>query len=262
MPEDEITTPLEDNLDPDSDATDDTDADDSEDKAPEPEVDKLALLEQQVTALATQNAKLIKDFNSAVGRYQSLMDKLESGKGDTDALVRQVNSSVGAVEQVLDTILNDESVDPELRRKAAEVRSRTKADTELATIKAELEAVKTKQNTPQAEVDDDLSPLEGMLNKMVIAAGFHPTRDFDWVEAAGVYEKDGEDAVISYFTNKIIEKKTEASATTRRQERKTNASKTPDPASATRTPEQKLGDNSLSLDERVATLRAMIANRS
>ena len=235
---------------------------DSEETNEDEQPDKLVLLEQEVAALRAQNSKVVRDFNAAVGRYQSLMDRLESGKGDTDALVRQVNSSVGAVEQVLDTILNDESVDPELRRKAAEVRSRTKADSELATLKAQVEALQAKPVTKAIVPDDgELSPLEDMLNKMIISAGFHPTRDFDWAEAGDVFAKGGDEAVIAYFTNKIVEKKTDASATNRRQERKTNASKTPDPASATKTPEQKLGDDTLSLDERLATLRSMIANR-
>jgi hypothetical protein len=251
--------PLEDELEPE--APEGTEPEAAEED-PEPEVDRYAELEAKVTALATQNSKLIKDFNSAVGRYQSLMDKLESGRGDTDKLVQQVNSSVGAVEQVLDTILNDESVDPELRRKAAEVRSRTKAETDLATMKAELEALKTQRvQTPPVADTEELSPLEDMLNRMIVAAGFHPTRDFDWAEAGAVFNRDGEEAVIAYFTNKIIEKKTEASATNRRQARKTDASKTPSPASATRNPEDRLGDESLSLDERLATLRSMIANR-
>ena len=264
----DIENPALEDTQSDSDTEDiDLDTESSEDSDTDSDAqqpDRIALLEQQVAALATQNTKLVRDFSAAVGRYQSLQDKLESGKGDTDKLTKQLAASLGAVETALDTILNDESVDPALRQKAQEAKTKAKAQSEIDDLKAQMEALKTAPKEIIKEIEDDsndLSPLERVLNTMIVKAGFHPTRDFDWGEASQVFTAEGEDGVIGYFTTKISEKLAEAQTTSRRQARKDTASRTPNPASAARTPEQKLGDDTLSLDERLATLRAMISNR-
>lgn len=237
------------------------DSEDSlEEEAQQP--DKLALLEQEVTALKNQNAKTVRDFNAAVGRYQSLMDKLESGKGDTDKLVTQVHSSIGAVEQVLETLLSDDSISPEVRVKAQEIRNRTKAESDVASLRAEIEALKTTKTQPVQEVQsEDLSPLERVVHTMINKAGYK-IEDFDWAEANTKYTVGGDDEVLGYFTNKIADMKAEADAASRRQTRKTNASKSPTQVSNSRAPEETLGDDSISLDDRLATLRSMLANRS
>lgn len=249
----------------DQDLPEDTqeESEDTEEVPQQP--DELALLKQEVAILRAQNAqtnKTVKDFSAAVGRYQSLMDRLESGSGDTSRLAKQVQSSIGAVDQVLDTILADENFSPEIRARAMAIRASAKATTELDDIKAELESLKNRKPEPptQQTQQEELSPIEQMVHTMIGASGLK-IEDFDWNEAGTVYGTQGDAGVIGYFTNKIAEKRAEAQAAERRQSRKTASSTTPNPVGAARTPEQMLGDPSLGLDERRRILNDLISGR-
>lgn len=251
-PEDQVVTDAED--------SEDSDAEDTAEEPKQP--DELALLKQEVALLRAQNTKTVKDFSAAVGRYQSLVDKLESGRGDTDKIARQVQSSIGAVDQVLETILADETFSPEIRARAMSIRASAKASTELDGLKLEIEALKNRKPEPpvQQTQQEDLTPIEQTVHTMINSATLK-VEDFDWNEAGTVYQTGGDAGVIGYFTNKIAEKRAEAQAAERRQSRKTSSSKSPEQAGSSRTPEQMLGDSSLDLDQRRKILADMIAGR-
>lgn len=243
------------------DSTEDSDTEDTTEETKQP--DEIALLKQEVALLRAQNNKTVKDFSAAVGRYQSLVDKLESGRGDTDKIARQVQSSIGAVDQVLETILGDETFSPEIRARAMAIRSSAKASTELDGLKAEIEALKNRKPEPPVAADSaqELSPIEQLVHTMIGAASLK-IEDFDWNEAGSVYSTGGDMGVIGYFTNKIAEKRAEAQAAERRQSRKTSASKPPEQAGATRAPEQRLNDPTLDLDARYKILQDIMSGRA
>lgn len=217
----------------------DEEVDDSEDSEEQSgEVDRLAQLEARLTSMEGQNVKLVRDFSSAVGRVQSLIDRLESGRQyDTERLKTQINSAVGGVEKQLDTILESDIVDPEIRARAQQARDRLRAETEQAQMKAEVEALKAvvaqRQQPQQPAVDpSQLSPLEVNVHTMIADANLK-IDDFDWTEANSIYAQRGEPGVYAYFTNKIAERKAEATAAERRQVKKTNAGKGSPSASGT-----------------------------
>lgn len=234
MPDDIDLTP-EDEL--EDDYLEDTEVEDSEDSEEQSgEVDRLAQLEARLTSMEGQNVKLVRDFSSAVGRVQSLIDRLESGRQyDTERLKTQINSAVGGVEKQLDTILESDIVDPEIRARAQQARDRLRAETEQAQMKAEVEALKAVmvQRQQQPVVDpSQLSPLEVNVHTMIADANLK-IDDFDWNEANSIYAQRGEPGVYAYFTNKIAERKAEATAAERRQVKKTNAGKGSPSASGT-----------------------------
>jgi hypothetical protein len=222
--------------------------------------DELALLKEEIASLRTQNAqqsKAVKDFSAAVGRYQSLIDKMEAGRGDTDKLARQLAASVGGVEQVIDTILADPNIDPEVRARALAARDSTKANAKLASLEAEIEALKNKPEPVQEVQSNELTVLERTVHTMINRSGLQ-IEDFNWTEANLVYSQTGSEAeIISYFTNKIAEKKAESTAAERRQARKASAGK-PAPKGA-----DNAGDiatqleNAKDLDEGVEMLRKL-----
>ena len=201
------------------------DSEDSEEQSGE--IDKLAQLVERLANIEGRNNQLVKDFSSAVGRVQSLVDRLESGRQvDAERFKSQLNTAVGSVEQQLDTILASDMVDPEIRAKAQQARDRLRAEAEQATMKAEIEALKstvTEQRQPQAD-PNQLSPVEYNVHTMIAEAGLK-IEDFDWTEANAVYGSRGEPGVYAYFTNKIAERKADATAAERRQAKKTSAGK-------------------------------------
>lgn len=201
------------------------DSEDSDEQSGE--VDKLSQLEDRLAAVEGQNTKLVRDFSSAVGRVQSLIDRLESGRQvDAERFKTQLNTAVGGVEQQLDTILSSDMVDPELRARAQQARDRLRAETEQASLKAEVAALKQAVTAPRQQAPDpsQLSPLETNVHTMIADAGLR-IEDFDWTEANTVYGTRGEPGVYAYFTNKIAERRAESNAADRRQTKKTNAGK-------------------------------------
>jgi len=223
MPDDIDLTP-EEELEDDSLVEEYEDSEDSEEQSGE--VDRLAQLEERLASIEGQNTKLIRDFSASVGRVQSLIDRVESGRQyDTERLRTQISSAVGGVEKQLDTILESDAIDPEIRARAQQARDRLRADTEQAQNKAEIEALKAavlyRQQQPQVD-PNQLTPLETNVHTMIAEAGMK-IEDFDWQEANTVLSRRGEPGVYTYFTNKIAERKSEATAADRRQAKKRSA---------------------------------------
>lgn len=187
--------------------------------------DKFALFEQRIAGLEATNAKLVSDFSASVGRVQSLITRLESGRGeDTERLQKQVNSAVSTVESQLDVILASEMVDPEIRARAQQARDRMRAEADVASLRDEVTQLRNRPPVIIPPVTNELSPTEQNVHAMIFEAGMK-LEDFDWEEARGVVSRRGEPGVYSYFTNKIAEHKAEQAATERRQARKTSAGK-------------------------------------
>jgi len=229
MPDDFDLTP-EDELE-DEDTPDDEEVSDSEDSEEQSgEVDRLAQLEERLANVEGHSIKLVRDFSAAVGRVQSLVDRLESGRQyDAERFKTQLSTAVGSVEKQLDTILESDIVDPEIRARAQQARDRLRAETEQASTRAEIEALKAvlTQSRQAPPVDpNQLTPLETNVHTMIADAGLK-IDDFDWEEANNVYSRRGEPGVYAYFTSKIAERKTEATAAERRQAKKVSAGKNP-----------------------------------
>lgn len=235
---------------------------DSEDPEGQTE-DKFALFEQRIAGIEAQNTKLVSDFAASVGRVQSLITRLESGReGDTERLQKQVNSAVSTVESQLDVILSSEAVDPEIRARAQQARDRMRAEADVASLRDEVAQLKNRPAVVQPQQTNDLSPIEQNVHAMIFEAGMK-LEDFDWEEARGVGSRRGEPGIYSYFTNKIAEQKAELAATERRQARKTNAGRgAPNGAGVGGDMASKLeaAVDSGNLDEGVALLRSLGVN--
>jgi hypothetical protein len=226
--------------------------------------EKLALLEQRLAVVEGQNSKLVRDFTASVGRVQSLIDRVESGRtADTAKLTKQVSSAVGAVEQQLDAILASDIVDPEIRARAQQARDRMRAETDLASLRDEITELKNRPAViPPTPVSNELSPLERNVHTMIAEANLK-IEDFDWDEANAVLGSRGEPGIYAYFTNKIAEQKQETAASGRRQARKASAgSGTPTGAGAGGDVASKLEHalDSGNLDDAVAQLQKLGVN--
>ena len=191
--------------------------------------DKLALLEQQIAELKAQNTRLDRDFKSGVGRLQSIVTRLESGRGDPDALQRQFNSEMSGVRNILDAILQDENISDESRARARSAIERAKSESDLAAVKAKLEAL---EGGGRRVEDDDVLPRRArdFENAMVFAieqAGLDPDDPmWDWAGAATqVFVQQGEAAGQAYFRKKIGDARATQQASERRQSRKESAGK-------------------------------------
>lgn len=193
--------------------------------------DRYAQLEQRLAAIEGQNSKLVNDFTASVGRMQSLMDRLDAGRqGDTVKLQKQLDTAVGAVEHQLDVVLASDTIDPDVRQRAQAVRDKMRAEAELASLRDEVDGLKTRPQTQAPApltTDDVLRRAETNTHAMIQNAGLQ-LEDFNWTEAQAIFATHGETGVYTYFTNKIAEHRAEQVATERRQARKTNAGKTPE----------------------------------
>ena len=243
----------------DEEVEDSIEDDSTEEDSQQP--DELALLKAEVAALRNQNSKIAKDFSAAVGRYQSLVDRLESGRGDTDKLSREIASSVNAVDKVLETILSADDISPELRARALEVRRSAKAEADLDSLRAEVESLKNRKPEPVVvDTSNELSPLERTVHTMINKAGFS-IEDFNWTEANAVFSRDGDEGVVAYFTDQIVNRKVEASSTGRRQAKKESSKGSPRGADVGGDITSQLGDAADGdLDKGIALLRSMGVN--
>lgn len=210
MPDDDNQTP---NVNVDDDSTD-SDNQDNTDSAL-----TLEKLSSEVAELRSQNVQAVRNFNLQVGRLQSLVAKIDSGRGDTDKLITQFNSQVSAVDGAINAILEDETLAPDIKAKVAQARIKANSDSELATLKAEMAAIKTGSIAPPTT--GELS-LEASIVEEIESFGLNPDDDtFDWKgEASNVLTTKGPAATRTYFRTKIKEMLAAQSATERREERK------------------------------------------
>ena len=181
----------------------------------------LEQLATEVATLKTQSTKAMRDFSAAVGRLNSLYTKLESGRGDTVTTVNQLNAQVKAVDGMLAAVLEDEGLDPKVRAKAAEVRSKVTGDSELANLKAEIDALKNGDKEQRQAPPADTAFEQSIVDE-IESYGLSPDDPtFDWKgEATSLLMGQGPGATRTYFRTKIKELLASGGAADRRQERK------------------------------------------
>ena len=194
---------------------------------------ELDQLKREIADLKAQNVKIGRDFQSSVGRLHSLIERLQSGRGDTGALEAQLKPQIEAVNSTLEAILEDEATSPELRARARAIAKEAKSAADLATVRAELAAMKNGGGEDEAPASGAPSPFEQGIVLAIQAAGHDPDDPiFDWRGAAGIYSTQGEAATLLYFRQKIGEATAAKAAAERRQTRKEASGKgggTPSP---------------------------------
>lgn len=234
--------------------TDDTDTgleDAGDESGGEQDEDDVAVLKREIAELRTQNAKLGRDFQSGVGRLHSLIEKANSGRGDTEAQQRQIAAQLEAVKGTLNAVLEDDTISPEIRARARAAAEKAESDAKLAGLQAQLETRSGGAETPSVSGAD----FEESLVFAIEAAGFDPddTALFNWTEAGQILQAQGQGATRAYFRKKITEAKATQQAATRRQSRKEAGKGTP-PPDGTNTREL---DPTLSIETRLEKMRAM-----
>lgn len=217
MPEDEVD---------DQDSSDEGDSGETENQ---PEGLTLEKLAAEVAMLRQSQAKTLRDFNAAVGRVQSVVSRIDSGRGDTDQLTKQLRSQIGAVDKAIDAILEDETMSPEIKERARAARSNAAATSELEDIKAQLEALKNPAK-PDAPDDSAVLSFEDSIVEEIESYGLDPDdAAFDWKgEATQIMLTKGADETRKYFRRKVKDILAEKAAAERRQSRKESSSKKPD----------------------------------
>lgn len=200
---------------------------------PQPEVD-VAALQREVEQLRNRDSALDRDLKAAIGRFQSSIDKLSSGRGDSDKIAVQAQSQFEAVNAAMDALLQDETIAPETRARVQQQRDRAKADSELAAMKAQLEALTNASNAQQdsGPASNPTYGLQTELEEWIADEELDPNDPiFDWKgEATVLLRNEGEAAVRRYFRRKINEAKADRDAADRRQDRKTSAGEKVTPA--------------------------------
>ena len=208
----------------------DAEADDSADTPPSEEqsVDKVAALEAQVAALSAQNRQASQDFSTAVGRYNSILAKLNSGQGNSDAAVRQLYSQLVEMNESLDAVLSDETLDPKVREKAFAARNSAASKAKLEALEAEIAAIRSGRYdspppaAPQAASADPILSFEDGLVSEIESYGLNPDDPaFDWKgQATQLLTTQGAAATQKYIRGVISSLLKESGASDRRQARK------------------------------------------
>lgn len=206
---------------PDEEQTGDTDivSPVGESQQSGPSLEELAT---QVATLKDQNTKAARDFQAAVGRMQALYAKIESGKGDTDKLVQQLAAQMRQVDGALEVVLEDDVLDASVREKVKQARTKATSEHDLASLKAEIESLKTAREAPAVATDDSIRAFEEAIVEEIESYGLSPNDAvFDWTgEASTILKTSGIGATQKYFRSKIKAALEAKLAAERRQERK------------------------------------------
>ena len=178
------------------------------------------------------------ELKTAVGRYQSLLNRAPSPTVSPEQAQQQVDTAIAGVNRVLDVILSDESLDPTLRAKVESLRSEDKASRDLASLRAEVAALRQPQQA-QFDLTQVASLIEAQIVEEIADAGLNPDSDFAadiWREGSQLIAADPSGrSVRRFFRQKIAEALTAKSAAPRRQVSKSTPT-TPTPARAATDP--------------------------
>lgn len=213
----------------DADDTEDTAADSAEDDSSDddqnPDLTPERLL-ARVEALEAANATHARNLTAAIGRYQKLQAKIDSGDDSTKTL-RELRAASTASQAAIDAILEDEAIDPAVKARARAARQQAASDSEKQELLDRLDRLENKRPDPTSDDEDDtsppaVSPFERELWSMITSFGLEITDPvFDWKgEATRILTTQGQDAARAYFTTKIREKLEGTQSSERRQQRK------------------------------------------
>ncbi len=191
----------------------------------DPQAAELATLKAEVAALRNLNTSQSRDLIAAVGRLQSLADKVEQTPAD-DPRVAGLTAQMEAANEMLDALLDDEAVDPKVKERAQRARSNVQAKTdrqELEALKREVAAMKAPKSTPAPDAGLTKSSFEVGVETAILAAGLDPDDAlFDWGgEATRLLRSQGPAVALTYFKTQIAAGLEAKAAAGRRQGRKT-----------------------------------------
>ena len=195
--------------------------------------DRLAALQRELQASQATVAKLEREVKASIGRFQSAVSRLEAGRGDPDALKREVEAQFSEVRGALSAILEDEAISPEVRERARAVAQTAKSEAAMRALQAELEQLKTAGRREDATTPAfDPAEFEASMVDLIEAADLDPDDPvWDWKgNATRALLEGGVAGGRAYFRSKIAEVKASRQAGERRQARKQTAGKGPDPA--------------------------------
>ena len=198
------------------------DGDDETGDSGEQQGPTLEQLQTELATLKATNTKSQRELIAAVGRLQALQAKVDAGTGDSET-VTALQTQMAAANEVLDALLEDEAIDPKVKERAGRARTKAQSDSELATLRREIEALKNDRKAPAPAANDNApSPFEVGVVTAIQTAGLDPddTSLFDWQEATQLFHTKGAAAATDYFKTKIAEGLASKSAAGRRQTKK------------------------------------------
>lgn len=183
----------------------------------------LEALQADIAELKANHAsqtRALSAFNSNVGRVQSIVERLEAGKGDTEGLLKRLASQMGALDESVDAILDDENIDDRVKEKARSVRTKAAASSELENLKAQIEELKAAKPAPSSPTGT--GNFEQEMVDMIEGFDLDPDdKAFDWTgEASKLLSEKGEAETRKYFRKTVKDILEAKAAAARRQERK------------------------------------------
>lgn len=226
MPDEE--NDLQDDLDEAADAPVEGEADESD----APQAVTTEELQTRVNALEAElraaNTKNSRDLIAAIGRVQSLQQKVDAGSPDA-ANVASLRTQMTAVNEMLDAVLDDETVDPKVKARATAARTKAQGVAEqerITAMQAEIDALKNPK-APSEPAENAPTSFEAGVVTAIEAAGLDPDDElFDWKgEASTILTTQGPKAALAYF-KKQIAAGLEAKATAGRRQTKKDAAGT------------------------------------
>lgn len=179
-------------------------------------------LKAELDDLRGQHTRSQRELISAIGRLQAMEARVKnSGNAEDIATLR---AGLKTANTLLDTLLEDEALDPKVKDRAA--RARAQADAESS--KAELEALRRQvaelrtPPAPQSVAENAPTPFEEGIVTAITAAGLDPDDPaFDWTgEASRILNSQGQRATVTYFQKKIAELVEAKGAANRREARR------------------------------------------
>lgn len=237
------------------DGTPDTAPDDTGAEQEENQQSGLTLetLQADIAELKANNAnqtRALSAFNSNVGRVQSIVERLEAGKGDTEGLLKRLASQMGVLDESIDAILDDENIDDRVKEKARSVRSKAAASSELEYLKSQIEELKVARPATAPAAGPS---FEEEIVDMIRGFDLDPDdKAFDWAgEASKLLSEKGEAETRKYFRKTVKDMLETKAAAARRQVRKDGAITAP-PATGTLTRAEedvRLADSNTSIEE-------------
>lgn len=235
---------------------DEEDEESEDEDSKDDEGSETELLRAKIEKLETNHANELNSFRSAMGRFQSSVDKLEQGRGDPRALERDVSESLQGVYGLLNSIAEDmgDTLSPDIQKRIRETLNVTTAALERDKLKEELLAeITPKLETPNADSQTNgRDQLAAMLEGEIRSWGLDPSDErIDWNKAKTLGSfKEIAESIRSDYQAAIRE---DEAAERRETRRKKSGAGTPSGSGAVKDDDQVMAEGSL--EERMAVMR-------
>lgn len=227
---------------------------------------------KRIAALEEANKRaesLGTDLRRSVGRVQSILDRMETATGKTRAdleasLDEKFSELSGLLEDVsgnIDPAILPDSVKEKVRSARQQAAQRAAA-VNIDKLVAEKVQAMMPTPTPTNDIPVEWRAFEREMEATIKAAGLDPDNKevFDWQYAGYLLTQGRMDAAKSYFESTI---ETNSPNAAKLQAKKEAASESPTGAGASASKQwhEKLGDRSVSLEEKIKILKGQGALR-